>query len=110
MVKTGGRVKGVTNSTSRSFKLLLTEVCQKIQEHPRANLYKWGIENPTEFYRIAARLIPTEVEGSINHKLIQVGYTDNLTQDSYSTPGTINYTPEQETLQYDLLREEVRED
>jgi len=110
MKKTGGREKGVINSTTRSFKTVFTEVFHKMQEHPRANLHSWGLKYPTEFYRIAGRLIPTEIEGSINHKLIQIGYTDNLAQDSYSAPRSIEDIIEQKEIQHDLLWEEVRKD
>lgn len=29
---------------------------------------KWAKENPTEFYRIYARMLPKEVEASVEHK------------------------------------------
>jgi hypothetical protein len=44
-------------------------VFDDLQADPKANLLSWGKENPTEFYKIAAKLIPTEVNANVEvHK------------------------------------------
>jgi hypothetical protein len=30
-------------------------------------MVKWAKENPTEFYKIASKLIPTELQGNLNN-------------------------------------------
>lgn len=37
---------------------------QNLQADPKVNLTEWGKSNPTEFYKIAAKLIPTELTGA----------------------------------------------
>lgn len=59
--KTGGRQPGSPNKVSKAFKTAVLDVFN-------ANggvvwLSTWGVANPTEFFRIAARLIPHEVIG-----------------------------------------------
>lgn len=36
-----------------------------LQEHPTAKLAAWAEKEPTEFYKIAAKLIPTEVTTTV---------------------------------------------
>ena len=59
--KTGGRKKGSTNLITRAFREQVLAVNNAIGG--AAAMQSWAIDNPTEFYRIAARLIPTEVVG-----------------------------------------------
>jgi len=63
--KTGGRKKGTTNKVSLSLKQAVLETFEKLGgvQH----MATWAKENPSEFYRIAARLVPpgvpVQVEG-----------------------------------------------
>ena len=57
--KTGGRKKGSLNRITKSFKDAVRTVYEDIGGHEA--FAAWARENPTEFYRIAARLIPTEI-------------------------------------------------
>jgi len=82
--KIGGRDKGSTNINTRLVKEVFSDVFHNLQEDPIANLATWGKKNPTEFYKIAARLIPTEIQGNISGKIIQVSYTNGITTDSYT--------------------------
>ena len=57
----GGRKAGTPNKITRAFK---TAVLEAFHELGGVNgLVIWGKKNRTEFYRIAARLIPHEVVG-----------------------------------------------
>jgi len=57
--KTGGRQVGTPNKVTSAFKDAIRFVYQDIGGH--AAFAAWAKENPTEFYRIASRLIPTEM-------------------------------------------------
>lgn len=63
--KTGGKVKGSTNLITRTVKETVLAAFTDLQQDPRANLLTWGRENPTPFYQIAAKLIPTEISAAV---------------------------------------------
>jgi hypothetical protein len=56
--KTGGRQVGTPNKVTTIFKDAVRTVYEDIGGH--AAFANWAKEHPTDFYRIAARLIPTE--------------------------------------------------
>lgn len=58
-----GRPKGSQNKTTKAFKEAVLAVYHDIGGNEA--LAKWAKENPTEFYKICARLIPTEVNANI---------------------------------------------
>lgn len=53
------------NKVTRTVKQSVLEVFDRLQLHETANLESWAIDNTTEFYKIASKLIPTEVTGDI---------------------------------------------
>ncbi len=59
--KTGGRLRGTPNKLTRAFR----EAVQVAYEGVGGDnaFIAWARENQTEFYRIAARLIPLQVNG-----------------------------------------------
>lgn len=59
--KTGGRKKGTPNKISLTVKQAVIETFSNLGgiEHMTA----WARKQPTEFYRLAGRLIPTEITG-----------------------------------------------
>jgi len=57
--KTGGRQVGTLNKVTAIFKDAVRTVYEDIGGNEA--FAEWAKENPTEFYRIAARLIPTEM-------------------------------------------------
>jgi len=59
MPRVGGRQKGSVNRITRAFKDAVRVVYDDIGGH--AAFAAWARENPGDFYRIAARLIPSEV-------------------------------------------------
>lgn len=67
--KSGGRAPGVPNKFTASFREAVLFVYQGIGGHEA--FLKWARENPTEYYRIAARLIPAEMRSDEN-RTVQV--------------------------------------
>lgn len=63
--KTGGRVAGTQNRVTTSMKQAVQNTLEWLQSQPKSNMRDWAVENPTEFYKIAAKLIPTEVNASV---------------------------------------------
>jgi hypothetical protein len=35
-----------------------------MQDQPDINLFEWGMQNPTDFYKLSAKLIPAAIEHS----------------------------------------------
>jgi len=68
-IKTGGRQKGVTNKTTRVVRDALTEAFEALQNDSTANLISWGKANPTQFYQLAAKLIPTQLSNDSDNPL-----------------------------------------
>lgn len=68
--KTGGKVKGTPNKLTKTVKETVLAVFNDLQQDPQANLLAWGTDNPTEFYKIAAKLIPTEVNANVQSVVI----------------------------------------
>jgi len=60
-----GRPKGAKNKLTITVKETVLAAFNDLQNDPKANLLAWGKRNPTEFYKIAAKLIPTEVSGTV---------------------------------------------
>ena len=58
--KTGGRVPGVSNKFTGAFKEAVQIVYNRLGGH--GAFLEWARENRTEYYRIAARLIPGETQ------------------------------------------------
>ena len=60
--KTGGRTKGTPNKATASVKAAMRAAFDGIGGVK--SLTSWAKDNPTEFYKLFARLIPTEVTGA----------------------------------------------
>ena len=58
IAKFGGRKKGTPNKLTGTFREAVCLAYESIGGHEA--FAKWAAENRTDFYRIAARLIPTE--------------------------------------------------
>ena len=70
--KKGGRAKGTQNKITTTFKQMVMDTLEAIQGHKTANLQAWAEKNPTEFYKIAGKLIPTELNATVKDKIIVV--------------------------------------
>jgi hypothetical protein len=60
-----GKPKGAKNKLTISVKETVMAAFEDLQNDPKANIVTWGKENPTEFYKIAAKLIPTELNANL---------------------------------------------
>lgn len=93
----GGRQKGVPNKHTREFKELLQQTMMELQEDKRANLLTWAKENTTEFYKIASKLIPTEMKNDVTltDNTIKVIYEDSTIEEKTQEPrGNIGFIKE----------------
>ena len=60
-----GRQKGSENKLTKTVKETVLAVFHEMQDDPKVNLLAFGKSNPTEFYKIASKLIPTEVNANV---------------------------------------------
>ncbi len=63
----GGRPVGAKNVVNKTVKETVLTIFNKLQNDPEANLEAWAKSDLTEFYRIASKLIPTEVTAAVEH-------------------------------------------
>jgi len=61
----GGRPAGIPNKLTTTVKETVLEVFNQLQEDPNNSLMAFAQKEPVEFYRIAAKLIPTEVNAKV---------------------------------------------
>lgn len=66
-----GRAVGTPNKVTRAVREVLARVFNELQamdggvpKYPGANMFEWALREPGEFYKLAARLIPTEINGN----------------------------------------------
>lgn len=59
----GGRQKGTPNKLTKSAREAFQLAYNSLQKIKGASLPEWAAANPTEFYRLYARLIPVEHVG-----------------------------------------------
>ena len=66
-IKTGGGSrKGKPNAITKTVKECFEAAFRALQDKPGAKLDDWAKTNPTDFYKIAAKLIPAAVEAQIS--------------------------------------------
>lgn len=61
--KIGGRVAGTPNKVTASIKEAFGEAFEKLGGAQA--LAEWGMRNKTEFYKLASKLIPTDVNMAV---------------------------------------------
>lgn len=62
----GGRKAGTPNKLTRTVKEAFEGAFNDMQADPAVRLGTWGKANPTEFYKLAARLIPAEINAKVS--------------------------------------------
>ncbi len=65
--KTGGRKKGTPNKLSSTVKENVVAVFNHLNGEELTHIKDWALENPTQFYNLYAKLLPTEIEADIEH-------------------------------------------
>lgn len=71
-----GRKEGSINKLTKTVKERVLEVFNELQDDPKANMLNWAKEEPTEFYKIAAKLIPADINAKVDGKIITVTVPD----------------------------------
>ena len=71
----GGQV-GSINKLTKTVKERVLEVFNELQDDPKANMLNWAKEETTEFYKIAAKLIPADINAKVEGKIITVTVPD----------------------------------
>jgi hypothetical protein len=78
-----GKPKGAQNKLTKSVKEAFEIAFNELQGDENANLATWAKQNTTEFYKLAAKLIPTSVNADLTtqgEKLLwKVEFVDNET-------------------------------
>lgn len=62
-----GRVKGVPNKSTATMKAAIQSVYEDLQKgsgKPHGHFLEWATKEPTEFYKLASKLIPIQNEHS----------------------------------------------
>jgi hypothetical protein len=72
--KLGGKVKGTPNKITRTVKETVLAVFNDLQSDPKNNLLEFGKKYPRDFYQIAAKLIPTELNAKVEE--IKIRFKD----------------------------------
>lgn len=69
--KIGGRQKGSENKLTKTVKETVLGVFNDIQSDPNVNLMQFAKDYPRDFYAIAAKLIPTEIQAQVEtHSIV----------------------------------------
>lgn len=67
-----GRPKGVPNKLTRTVRDAFEQAFELLQEDDQAKLSEWAKRNTTEFYKLASKLIPTEINADVKGTLLVV--------------------------------------
>ena len=70
--RVGGRPHGCKNKLTITVREAVLKAFNALQEDEDNNLIAWGKKNPGDFYKIAAKLIPTEIVANVRN-VITVG-------------------------------------
>lgn len=69
-----GRPEGSVNKLTSSFKELVQQTFQKLEEEGNG-MYEWAKANKTDFYKISSKLIPTEMAVKAEVTQIEIAKT-----------------------------------
>lgn len=93
-----GRPKGSKNKVTKTVKEAFEAAFRQAQNLPGVKLSDWMKDNPTEFYKIAARLIPAEIQGKLEHEhkapsMAVVSSALGIPQSALAAPRDAGHTP-----------------
>ena len=60
-----GRPKGAENKLTKTVRETVLEVFNELQQSEEHSLKAFAEKNPTEFYKIASKLIPTDLKAEL---------------------------------------------
>jgi len=60
-----GRRPGTKNNITKAMKKVYLDAFLDLQKDPQHSLLTWARKHPTEFYKLAARIIPDQVRQSL---------------------------------------------
>lgn len=67
-----GKPMGAKNHITKTVKETVLTVFNDLQSDPKVNLKKFAQTYPRDFYQIASRLIPTEINAKINKVTLEI--------------------------------------
>jgi len=67
-----GKPKGAVTKSTKLVKEVFADVFSELQNDKDAKLFEWAKKNPTEFYKLASKLIPIQLSGDKDNPLQQV--------------------------------------
>ena len=56
-----GKPKGAVNKNQKLIKEVFADAFYALQDDPKNNLIAWAKDNPTDFFKLAIRLVPTQM-------------------------------------------------
>lgn len=65
-IKTGGRKAGTPNKTTQSVKAALEATFEQMGGVPA--MLTWAKSEPTEFFKLYAKLLPVQVQADLKHE------------------------------------------
>lgn len=65
-----GKPPGTANHLTKTVKETVLAVFNEIQDDPKVKLLQFAKDYPRDFYAIAAKLIPTEITGSVKQTIV----------------------------------------
>lgn len=68
--KAPGRPPGTQNKLTKTVRQAVLDAFHELQEDTDHKLTSWAKKEPTEFYKIASKLIPTEISGSVKQIIV----------------------------------------
>jgi UV DNA damage repair endonuclease len=63
----GGSRKGKPNKITASVKEVFLTAFNLMQENKTTDLVSWAKNNPTEFYKLSSKFIPTELNAEVKN-------------------------------------------
>lgn len=75
-----GKPKGAQNRLTKTVKETVLAAFNDLQKDPRHNILAFAKKNPRDFYQIAAKLIPTEINARVNKIQVEIVRRKNTTQ------------------------------
>lgn len=64
-----GRPKGVPNKITSTVREAFERAFEALQSNDKAKLEVWARGNPTEFYKLAAKMIPSDINANVKATL-----------------------------------------